>query len=403
MYHEDTKIGQNTKSGYILDTLAQVPPVASDKGFKDKKGTLKDLKKRARSKWYTDAVVSKLKYLPNTILKKYYSHAWNCCCKLYQNGQKLSARWCNTRICHQCNRLRTAKLMNGYIDQLGNLTDLDFVTLTRKNCTKEELKDVVLDMLKKASLIQRYIREKLKIEINGIRKLEITYNSVTKTFHPHLHYLVDKGAGHILVDEWLKRNIGVTQKQGWDKNKKCFVDIQDVRKADQKSLNEIFKYSTKIMSHKTGQIIFHLEAIDTIMEAMYKRRSIQTFGKIKKVDEEIDGEELNAQKYEELEDTNGGIIEWIWIKNDWISGETGNKLTGYDPSKIELEFIDEPLLPDIEKFIEDYPVKKTYSERKFIENRISDNWKKRLKEISKEKTDKAWKNYVKIAEKNLLV
>jgi plasmid rolling circle replication initiator protein Rep len=255
--------------------------------------------------------------------------------------------------------------MNGYINQLGNLIDLEFVTLTRKNCTKEELKDVVFDMLKKASLIQRHIREKLKIEINGIRKLEITYNANTKTYHPHLHYLIDNRIGNILVEEWLKRNIGVTQKQGWDKQKKSFVDIQDVRLADQNSLNEIFKYSTKIMSHKKREITFYLDAINTIMEAMYKKRSIQTFGKIKKVNEDIDGKELNSQEYEELEDTCGGIVEWIWQKNDWINSEDGNKLTGYVPPEIELQFIDEPDIPDIEKFIFDYPVRKTYLEKQY--------------------------------------
>jgi hypothetical protein len=354
MFYEDTKIGENAKSSYILDTLAQLPPIPFNKGFIEQKGTLKALKKRARSKWYTDAIVSKLKYLPDTKLKKYYSHAWNCNCKIYQDGKKLSARWCNTRICHQCNRLRTAKLMNGYINQLGELNDLEFVTLTRKNCTKEELKDVVMDMIKKATLIQRYIREHLKIDINGIRKLEITYNAAANNYHPHFHYLIDKKVGNILVEQWLKRNIELAQKKGWDKRKKCFINIQDVRTADQNSLNEIFKYSTKIMSHKKKQIVFYLDAINTIMEAMYKKRSIQSFGKIKKVTEEIDGEELNAQNYEELEDSNGGIIEWIWIKNDWINGENGNTLTGYIPPEINLEFIDEPLLSDIEKFKEDY-------------------------------------------------
>lgn len=337
MYNEDTKIRQNRKSDIksvpILDTLAQLPPRATDKGFK----TINDLKKRARSKWYTNSVVSKLKYLPDTKLKKYYSHAWNCNCKLYQDGKKLSSRWCNTRVCHMCNTLRTAKLMNGYISQFKELALLQFVTLTRKNCTKEELNDVVQDMLKKASLIIRYIREHLGIDINGIRKLEITYNATTDTYHPHFHFLVDNNTGQILVDEWLKRNEGIAQREGYDYKKKKMVSLQDIRTADKNCLNEIFKYTTKIATHKKGELVYYLNALNTIMEAMYKKRSFQTFGKIKKVNEEINEEELNAQEYIDLKDTEGMIIEWYWMEDDWYNLDM-ECLTGYKPPNIKIEY-----------------------------------------------------------------
>lgn len=320
-----SKIVQNsTKSTPILDTLAQVPP-----------NTIKSLSKRARSKWYTTAIVSRLKYIEETTLKKYYSHAWNCCQKLYQDGKKLTSRYCNTRVCHICTRIRTAKLMNGYVDQLMKLEDVEFVTLTVKNCSGDELNQVVDNILKQIVLIIRNLREKKGIKVNGIRKLEITYNLYTDTYHPHLHLLVDKNVGIQIVDQWLQR-MPNAKRQGWDKSKNKYVDIQDVRKADKNSLSEIFKYTTKIIVAKKGQMDVYIRPLDTILKCLYRRRCFQPFGLIKMVSEDVD--ELDGMVYEELEDTCGGIVEWVWKECDWVNGK--DTLTGYIPPDIEFNFIE---------------------------------------------------------------
>ena len=322
MLKNSTNLGTECKnSPLILDTLGQVPPLS-----------VKNLAKRARSKWYTMAIVPRLKYLDSP-LKKYYSHAWNCNMTLRQNGKKLSGKYCDTRICHVCNRIRTGKMINGYLAQIENLGALEFVTLTRKNCTASELKNVVDDMLKKISLIIRNINEKLKIKISGIRKLEITYNAKDDTYHPHLHILVDKLSGKHFVELWLKREPNA-QRTGWDKKKKKYVELQDYRPANKESLNEIFKYTSKILTHsKKGELDIYVNAIDTILIAMYKRRCFQSFGYIRQVNEDVDSTELNAQEYEDLEEN---FIEWQWKENDWTN--TGKKLTNYTPPNLKFNF-----------------------------------------------------------------
>lgn len=320
-----SKISQKgSKNSVLLDTLAQVPP-----------NTLKSLQKRARSKWYTFPIVSRLKYLEKTTLRKYYSHAWNCNQKIYQDGQKLTSKYCNTRACNICARIRTAKLMNGYVDQLLKLGNIEFVTLTIPNCTADDLDSVVDNILKQIVLIIRNIREKKGIKISGIRKLEITYNASTNTFHPHLHLLVDNNVGSLIVDEWLKR-MPNAKRQGWDYKKKMMVDLQDVRKADENSLSEIFKYTTKIIVSKRGQIDVYLIPLNRILECLYKRRCFQPFGIIKKVSEDVD--ELDAKVYVDLPDNGGGITEWEWRDCDWINGKS--TLTGYIPPEIDVNIIE---------------------------------------------------------------
>jgi hypothetical protein len=298
------------KKGLPLDTLAQVPT-----------NDLKCLKKRARSKWYTMAITGRLLY-QDSILHKYYQSAYYCSHILKQEGKKITAHYCNTRICHVCNRIRTAKLMNGYISQLQKLEPLQFVTLTVPNCNVTELGVTIDSLLKSFSNIIRVIRERRKIQLNGIRKLEVTYNHVTNTYHPHIHVLVDSNVGDIIVTEWLKR---------YDSAK---IQAQDVRNADKGALNEIFKYSTKIVTRGKNRLEVFIPALDNIMISLRGRRCFQPFGSIKKIEEDVNG--IEAIEYEEIEPYD--FIEWIWQECDWVA--ENKTLTGYVSPDIEISFIE---------------------------------------------------------------
>lgn len=315
--------------GRILDTIAQLPPKSS-------KPPLTTLQKRARSKWYTIAVVSKLKYLEDTVLRKYYSIAWNCCDKLYHTGTTVTARYCNTRVCHVCNRIRTGNLTKSYIQQFTDMEDVQFVTLTVRNCKADKLAELVDRIIKQIVLVIRNIREKKGIKINGIRKIEITYNAIADTYHPHLHLLVDKGLGHLIVDQWLQR-MPDAQRQGWDFRKKKMVDLQVVQKADKGSLNELFKYTTKIIyTRKKGSLTVYVKPLDNIMTVLYRRRTFQPFGLVRSVSEDVDN--LVSEVYPELElyDVGDMVIEWIWDTNDWYFD--GVPLTGYTPPELDILF-----------------------------------------------------------------
>jgi len=306
------------KQPLLLDTLAQLPPALVSGACRGSKNT-KNLLKRARSKWYTERISGGLLY-ENSPLHKYYQRAYYCNHKITQRGNELTAKYCNTRVCHICNRIRTAKMMNGYLNQLNGRV-LEFVTLTIPNVIGVNLRYTCDSMIKEASNMIRNFIEKKGIKINGIRKLEITYNNLKNTFHPHLHFVVD-GNGLEIIQAWLKR----------------FPDAleiaQDCRLADQNSLNELFKYTTKIIGHKAGEYIVYTKALDTIMQALAKKRCFQPFGDVRKVSEEVE-DDLEAQVYEIKE---YGLMEWEWSDCDWIN-KYRETLTGYISPDVDFSYV----------------------------------------------------------------
>jgi hypothetical protein len=307
-----------------LDTLAQLPPKS---GYENTRGVLL---KRARAKYHTQKVVLGL-VDTGSELNQYYWNAYHCCDTIKQSGKEFTSTYCNTRICHVCNRIRTAKLMKGYLPQLKN-RKLDFVTLTIPNVKKEELKGTITEMIKTATLIIRNMREKKSLSVNGIRKIEVTYNKDSDTYHPHFHLLVDNGAEEIL-SQWLKR---------YPTAKRI---AQDIRPADQNSLNELFKYSTKIIEGKQGKNIeIYCDALNTIMISLKGKRIFQPFGEIRKVSEEI--EQLDVQEIEDAEPTTE---IWHWNNHDWFTIINPDKipLTEYKPPPINFRYIGFLHLPDV--------------------------------------------------------
>ena len=302
------------KKPLLLDKLAQPPTKGRE-----------NLLKRARSKWFTYHIVKNLQLIDSP-LQKYYEHCENCCKIITQRGDKFTSKYCNTRPCNICNRIRTGKLINGYLRQIDNFSHIDLVTLTIPNCRGSELRGVIENMIKQMGNIIRVLAERRGIRVNGIRKIETTFNHIWDTYHPHLHLLVDKASTEI-VDEWLKRFP--------DANRKA----QDITEADQNSLKEMFKYTTKIAVgkrydnlSKSHKVEVYTHALDTIFRAMHGKRAFQPFGKIKKVSEEVN-EELTAQSYEDMPQYD--FVEWIWNDCDWKSPVLKQTLTGYVPPEVE--------------------------------------------------------------------
>ena len=308
-----------------LDKLAQLP---TKKLSTLKNKALSTLQKRARSKWYTNQIIPKLLNYTKHVAKdetmrKYFQTAYYCSSLLTQRGKNITAKYCNNRLCNMCNRIRTGKLMNGYIGQFEG-KKLHFVTLTIPNVIANELKPSITEMTKNMSNIIRTLRERHKIPLNGIRKLEVTYNAKTNTYHPHIHLLIDQDKGNKIIELWLKR---------YPKAKSI---AQDTRPADENSYKELFKYTTKIAAtkskHNSGVIEVHTQALYIIIKSMYKKRAFQPFGDIKKVNEDIIEEELKGQTYEEIKEETE-FKEWFWMGSDWMSID-GELLTNYEPPDI---------------------------------------------------------------------
>jgi hypothetical protein len=254
-----------------LDTLAQLrKPEQNDTFTPLQIG----VQKRSRSKMLTDAYTYRLIDEESKLVKSYWQ-TWWCSRTVLQEGDKLKSRYCNQRWCLVCNRIRTAKLINGYLPSINKLNEPQFVTLTRQTVKAEHLYDTIQEMQANFVKVKDRLR-KQGIKLIGIRKLEVKYNEKADTYHPHLHCIMEgKLASQIFVSEWVSCY----------SEDVCNIKGQDVRKADKNAPIELFKYFTKLLTD-SGQ--FYPKQMDFIFQTVKGKRTFQPFGGIKKQSEDIE-------------------------------------------------------------------------------------------------------------------
>ena len=300
-----------------LDTSEQVPPDTAQAS------ALKNLQKRARSKFVTNLVASPLSKLSSP-LEKSYKLSERCSQEITETAGKLTSLYCGCRWCLVCARMRTARLLQGYMPAIEAMGDKYFVTLSRPNVVAAELEDEIHLYIRTAQLIQRHLREKRKLEYSSLRKIECTYNEVKNTFHPHFHIIFDNfQAADLFLGEWLERMPTAQLDKG-----------NQLLPCDNKTALELFKYFTKVVSKtkstaKLGTVAtdyrIHLAALDTMFVAMRGVRTFQPCGVIKAVSEEIETEQA-------LESGRDEVNFWKWLNHDWVNSDTERALSGYVPA-----------------------------------------------------------------------
>jgi len=338
-----------------LDKLVQVPTKQEfiENNTPNELKSRKSLSIRASRKYHTNQILGPLLYYAKenkSPLHNHYQKVWYCNTELDQVNGTLKGRYCNSRACHTCNRIRTAKQINGYeplmAESINSGNKAAFGTLTIPNVSESELKETIKEMKKQLKLIQRVLGERRGMIVKGIIKLEVTWNFRLRNFHPHFHILSDNYEyNEALIKEWLIRFPTADRK------------AQNNKYANYKEgLKELFKYSTKIIetNKKTKECnkIAHVNiyALDVILTVLFKQKTIIAFG-MKKISEDV--ENLVVQEYSDLPATKGDLIEttiwdydnhkektiltyewiktiqWIWKENDWYY--EGIALSDYKP------------------------------------------------------------------------
>ena len=334
---------KNSQKANSLDTLAQLGTDEEKFIQLQAKTTKQDQRKltnRAKRKYLSTALSLSLvdvvkeyqnrsndleQFNENQTFKRSYWNMYHCSRKLETSNGKLVGKYCKNRLCVVCSAIRTANLMKRYLPVLQNWFDEDkvyFLTFTVPNCKAEHLKDTIRsmqDIIKKIqqTLKKRYQRAK-KPTIQGLRKLECTYNSLRKDFHPHFHVLVKgKAAAEAFMKQWMHRT----------EHLKTSSKAQDISEANMQAGKELFKYFTKVIttekSNGTNKRLIYAEAVHTIFKAIKGIRTFQNFGfKLPKEDK------VQEQLSFELEVPQGGILEeqtFIWVQNNanWFCTDTG--------------------------------------------------------------------------------
>lgn len=301
----------------VLDTFRISAPSTAPEA------ALKKLKKRAQSKYVTNVVAFPLAQLRSPLAKA-YKLSTNCAGELTEKPGKFTSLYCGCRWCLVCSKIRTARLIVGYLPAIEAMEEKWFLTLSRPNVAGHKLLDEVKYYIREATLIQRHLREKVKLDYSSLRKIECTYNEAVNTYHPHFHFIFDSEiAAQAFLEQWLSRNPTAKRDKG-----------NLLKKADNKSVVELFKYFTKVVSKsktkvggvETHDYRIHLEALDTMFQAMHRVRTFQPCGVIKYISEEVEPEQA-------LESGRAEVNHWKWLGHDWVNVDTEAALTGFVPSE----------------------------------------------------------------------
>lgn len=299
---------------------------------------LKRGRKQARKKYIGQAVgVYLANGNPDSKLRDKYWDTYHCQDVVVLKDNKRKTTYCNNRWCPTCASIRTAILISGYNPQLMKFTDPQFVTLTCDDKHVKDLATLTAEIDRKYAIWRRITKNanKQHIHLNGIRNIEITYNEVGKWYHSHLHIVVDgKAQADFIVAQW----IAINAKLGVVAQPYCQKVLQ-VDKSREMPFIELFKYVSKIGGkNKQGKrelFPYTPQVYDTIFQSLYKKRTLQPFGNVHKVIDEIPEVELTSELYDLAEE-----VYCMWYGHDWVNKETGELLTGYEPSPEILSLIE---------------------------------------------------------------
>jgi plasmid rolling circle replication initiator protein Rep len=271
----------------------------------------------------------------NSPMVKRYWRQFRCSSsiELDQATGKTRTKYCDTRTCQVCGRIRTAKMINQYGPILDQTPNLYFVTLTDVTVPGPDLRATIKNRIKKfgdaiKNLKQNKRRAKVDSRINCIRKLELTYNFHTKQHHPHIHALIEgEQNAKDLLCYWMNH----TPTASWD--------AQNIKPADSGSYIELFKYITKTTTKdkQTGiERVNPYRITDIQIQALDRVRTFAVYGF-----EQPHPENHQTDNEETLSDVEpkGGLplrFEYIpfGLNWNWYELETGEPLTRYDATKV---------------------------------------------------------------------
>lgn len=181
--------------------------------------------------------------------------------------------FCCTRLCPTCAKrksLRWIFALSLMIEYVNSMYDYEYLllTLTAPNVKGDDLHDELKKYSK--AFDQMLKRKKYKAIVKGfIRKLEITYNKKTDTYHPHYHviiavdkwYFTNKDL-YIKRDTWLKdwqramKDESITQVDIRKVYNKSTVDSDLSKSSIQTGILEVAKYTAKSGDYLISEDVF---------------------------------------------------------------------------------------------------------------------------------------------------
>jgi len=309
----------------------------------ESRDTLKGRQKnKALSKHLALEMVNKV---PSSKLKKAYWNTYYCSenIEYKANEKEVNSHYCKNRFCLVCNRIRMGINISEFLPIVASWNEIGFVTLSTVNCIEGQIRNQITEYMKVLELIKKQWNRNRKLELlesgyspaeyqnlkantpeiclfQAVVKLEVTYNSVQDTFHPHLHCLVNGYLqSEFLYNEWIKK----MEKRGMNIN----IKGQDIRPANSETVVETMKYFTKILQKdKNGKLYFPPEQVDIILSELYKVPLIRCIGISRK---ERNYFKKKFSEYSRIKvdlGTENKVYKWIPQIYNWVNELTGEML-----------------------------------------------------------------------------
>lgn len=223
------------------------------------------------------------------------------------NKQLRQAYFCRNRFCPICAWRRSLKLFGQVSSITNKILEKDktvrflFVTFTQRNVTGEKLSTMLDDIntgfKRVAGKQYRFAPATIfKSNLQGyIRSMEITYNSKTNTYHPHLHCVFAvKGAyfkrGYITAMGWRE-----LWKQALKLDYLPQVNIQAIN-VSSKAVAELTKYPAKIADVLELDVEKGTQALITLTKVCRKRHFVTFGGVFKRVKQELKLQDVESSK-----------------------------------------------------------------------------------------------------------
>lgn len=248
------------------------------------------------------ALINEAERLNDLSFVKSLWETWHCKNVLIQNGTQLQGKLCRKRWCHNCNRVRIAENIEKYGDALLTLKQPYLVTLTLPTVSERELISGINKRNKAFKRIIDNMRKNYGVKFNGLKSLEITFTK--GKYHPHFHVVCDtKEVAELLQLLWLKQH---------PRANKYAQDIRPITSA--KGLLEVFKYTVKA----TTDYLAHASYI--MYKALFNRKSITTYGSVRKARKKVAKELTENTKADYIEPK---LEVWVWEQHevDYISAD----------------------------------------------------------------------------------
>ena len=225
--------------------------------------------------------------------------------------------YCEQRLCPCCawrRSVRDAQIIAAIsAAAAADGLHMVFVTLTVPNVRGEDLPDTVRHINQSFARLRAYKKCKTLLA-NTIRKLEITYNRSSETYHPHLHVLcyvpVNYFSGHgycshdTLLDAW-RRATGqpqITQ-----------VDVRRCRDyGDTDAIRELAKYNAKASDYTSSQ-----QVMDDLYLALKNTHLMDFSGKMREYRRDYDAGRLD--QYIDRDDVAYTLrVVYEWLAGDYV-------------------------------------------------------------------------------------